>query len=123
MQYCNTLDDYESLMLKNNAGDYPCSWLLGDMNTNEIMILELGLNHHNKKITKNGIYYGMNSVMDPKMRVLETNDISHKDNNESSGSRNLRLRYLLFDKYKGKLNVSNAKTVLSDHYDSRDQKQ
>ena len=83
MQYCNTLDDYESLMLKNNAGDYPCSWLLGDMNTNEIMILELGLNHHNKKITKNGIYYGMNSVMDPKMRVLETNDISHKDNNES----------------------------------------
>ena len=73
-------------MLKTTR-DYPCSWLL-DMNTNEYDI-RTGLNHHNKKITKNGIYYGMNSVMDPKMRVLETNDISHKDNNESSGSRNL----------------------------------
>lgn len=122
MQYCNTLDGYESLMLKNNAGDYPCSWLLGNMNTNEIMILELGLNHHNKKKTKNGVYYGMNSVMDPKMRILETSDVSHKDHNESSGARNLRLRYLLFDKYNGKINVNNAKTILSDHYDSRDHK-
>ena len=60
-----------------------------------------------------GVYYGMNSALDPKMRILETNDISHKDNNESSGTRNLRLRYLLFNKRNGKLNVNNAKTILS----------
>ena len=32
-------------------------------------------------------------------------------------SRNMRFNYLLNDKYFGKINVSNSKSILSDHYD------
>lgn len=120
MQYCNNFDEYEEVLLKNNAGDYPCSWQFGNINTNEIMLLEIGLKTHSKKILKNGLFYGMNSVIDQRMRTLETSDTSFRDDEESSGSRNLRLDYLLNEVYYGKLNIENAKLILSDHYDSRE---
>lgn len=122
MQYSKSLDEYARVLLKNNAGDYPCSWQFGDIYNNEIMLLEIGLKTHSKKKLKNGVFYGMNSVMDKKMRVLETNDKSFRDDEESSGARNLRLDYLLNKQYYGKLNLENAKTILSDHYDSREHK-
>ena len=39
MQYGDTLDDYVKIMVSNNAGDYACSWLLGNIKTNEIMLI------------------------------------------------------------------------------------
>ena len=47
MQYGNTLEDYEKLLLDGNSGDYANSWLFGDTNKNEIMRIELGLRFHN----------------------------------------------------------------------------
>lgn len=57
MQYGKTLDDYEQIMDKKNAGDYACSWLFGDINTNEIMLYEIGLKEKNVQRTKNGVFW------------------------------------------------------------------
>jgi hypothetical protein len=117
MQYANSLEECSQYMLTNNAGDYACSWLFGDTHSNEIMLLEIGLKYHNLQKTKQGIYYGMNSAIDSRLRMIETNDVQLYDYNTSSGSRNIRLESLLYDKYYGKINVANAKKILADHYD------
>lgn len=118
MQYGKTLDEYVAIMLKDNAGDYACSWLFGDTNTGEIMLFELGLTKHNIERTKDGTYYGMNAAIDFILRSEETDDKTLMDLKTSSGSRNIRLNHLLNEQYYGKINTTIAKRVLSDHYDS-----
>jgi len=117
MQYGDTLDKYIEIMKKDNAGDYACSWMFGDVNTNEIMLLELGKKEAAIMRTTNGVYYGMNTAIDSKVRGMETTDNDLYNIRRSSGARNIRLNYLLNDLYYGKLNISNAKSILSDHYD------
>ena len=118
MQYGKTLDDYVDIMLKNNAGDYASSWQFGDINTGEIMLLELGLKKHSMERTRDGVFYGMNSAMDFALRSEETTEKTHFDIKTSSGSRNARFNQLLNNTYYGKINTENAKKILSDHYDS-----
>jgi hypothetical protein len=118
MQYGETLDDYDTIMDTKNAGDYACSWLFGDINTNEIMLYEIGLNEKSVQRTKNGVFYGMNSAMDKKLRENETNDEDHENITTSAGGRNFRLNELLNKTYKGKINMDNAKKVIADHYDT-----
>lgn len=117
MQYANTLDEYAETMIQNNAGDYACSWQFGDTNTGEIMLLELGLKFHSVQRTFDGVFYGMNSAMDFRLRNMETTDISHTDGTTSLGARNNRLNYLLNERYYGSINTTNAKRILADHYD------
>jgi hypothetical protein len=117
MQYGNSLDDYDKIMSTCNAGDYACSWLFGDIKTNEIMLFELALKRKNVEKTKNGVFYGMNSVMDEQIREEETNDKDHKDITTSLGARNQRFDELLNKKYKGKIDIENGKMILADHYD------
>jgi hypothetical protein len=117
MQYGSTLDDYVNIMLENNAGDYGCSWLFGNINTNEIMLFEIGLKIHNIQRTFNGVLYGMNSAVDYNLRTIETTDKDIVDLTTSSGSRNVRLNFLLNQKYYGKINLQNSKKIISDHYD------
>jgi hypothetical protein len=116
MQYGKTLDDYVNFMLENNAGDYACSWLLGDINTNEIMLFDLGM-EHNIRRTKNGVFYGMNSAIDFKFRSEQTTDKGIYDMSTSTGARNFRLNHLLNEKYYGKINMDIGKRILADHYD------
>lgn len=118
MQYATNLDSYIEIMLKENAGDYACSWMFGDIKTNEIVLFELGLKEKAIQRTSNGAYYGMNSAIDNDLRLKETDDVTLYDLEKSSGSRNFRLNYLLNDKYYGKINKSTAKLIISDHYDS-----
>lgn len=117
MQYGKTLDEYVEYMLKNNAGDYACSWQFGDNNTNEIMLFELGYKKHAIQRTHNGVYYGMNSAIDFELRTSETNDKDLYNIEKSSGARNFRLNQLLNDTYYGNIDRHNAKKILSDHYD------
>jgi len=117
MQYGKTLDEYVEIMLKNNAGDYACSWLFGDINTNEIMQFEIGLDKHNINRTNNGLFYGMNSAFDFNLNNTETTDTDFHDISTSSGSRNYRLDALTNNIYSGKINTDNAKKIISDHYD------
>ena len=118
MQYGESLDDYVKIMLKNNAGDYACSWQFGDIRTNEIMLFEIGLKNHSVQRTKNGVFYGMNSAMNDNFRKKVTHDIDHDNISTSVGSRNHRLNDLLNHKYFGKINMEIAKKVMADHYDS-----
>jgi hypothetical protein len=104
-------------MSKDNAGDYACSWLFGNTETNEIMLCELGLKSANIQRTNDGVFYGANSAMSFKLRSQETNDVDHDDVSTSVGARGVRLDYLLNTKYYGKIDTKTAKFVISDHYD------
>jgi hypothetical protein len=117
MQYGNSLEDYKNIMLTKNAGDYACSWLFGDINTNEIMLCEIGLTEVNVQTTKNGVYYGMNSAISNRLRKNETDDVDYNNISSSSGARNRRLNELLNVKYDGKINSRNAMQIIADHYD------
>lgn len=120
MQYANTLDDCKDILLKNNAGDYACSWLFGDIHKNEIMLCEFGLKKNNIIKKNNGVFYGMNSPIGDDLRTSETNlgkTLTINDLSNNIGSRNKRLNYLLNEKYYGKINLENAKLIMADHYD------
>ena len=125
MQYADSLDEFVSYMKKGNAGDYACSWLLGHTKPGqgtggkgqEIMLFELGLNTENIERKTNGLFYGMNSAISPEIREKETTDILFWDMMSPCGARNIRFHFLLYEKYYGKINMVNARTILADHYD------
>jgi hypothetical protein len=116
MQYGNTLDDYCDILLKENSGDYANSWLFGDINTNEIMRIELGLKYNNIERTKNGHFIGFNAPYDPRIRNLECTNSGFDDIRRHQGARRVRLADLM-DEHKGKINIEIAKQIISDHYD------
>lgn len=116
MQYGNTLDDYEKILLDGNSGDYANSWLFGDINNNEIMRIELGLRFHNTERTRNGYFIGFNAPYDPRIRNLECVHTGFDDIRRHQGSRRVRLEELM-DEHKGKIDVNIAKEILADHYD------
>lgn len=116
MQYGNTLDEYVDILLKENSGDYANSWLFGDINSNEILRIELGLKYHNIERTKNGYFIGFNAPYDPQIRNLECNNSGMYDIRRHQGARHVRLEELM-DKHKGKINIEIAKEIIADHYD------
>jgi hypothetical protein len=116
MQYGNTLDEYVTILLEGNSGDYANSWLFGDTNTNEILRIELGLKYHNVERTKNGMFIGFNAPYDPKIRNLECNNSGFYDIRRHQGARLVRLNELM-DVHKGKINIEIAKEIIADHYD------
>jgi len=116
MQYGNTLEDYEKLLLDGNSGDYANSWLFGDTNKNEIMRIELGLRFHNTERLKNGYFIGFNGPYDPRIRNLECVSTGFDDLRRHQGARKVRLDDLM-DKHKGSINVEIAQQIIGDHYD------
>jgi hypothetical protein len=116
MQYGNTLDDYEKMLLAGNSGDYANSWLFGDTNRNEIMRIELGLRFHNTERTNNGYFIGFNAPYDPRIRNLECANTGMDDIRRHQGARKVRLADLM-DIHKGKLNIEIAQKIMADHYD------
>jgi hypothetical protein len=114
METGKTLDEYVSIMMDKNAGDYACSWLFGDINSGEIMRLELGKEHHGIQRTRDGLFYGMNSAFTHNLATKETTDSGLNDPNSGTGSRNFRLEQLLNAK---RIDLKYAKEILADHYD------
>ena len=116
MQYGDTIDDYVKILLHGNSGDYANSWLFGDVNTNEILRLELGLKYHNVERTKDGYFVGFNATYDPQIRNIECSNSGFNDVRRHQGARKVRLTDLM-EQYKGKLNVNLARELIADHYD------
>jgi len=116
IQYANTLDDCVKILLDGNSGDYANSWLFGDINTNEIMRLELGLKYHNVEKTKDGYFIGFNAAYDAKIRNLECSDSGFYDMRRHQGARRVRLTQLM-EENKGHLDVSLSMKLIADHYD------
>ncbi len=78
MQYANTIDDAVKTLTEKNNGLYANEWLIGDANTNEIAILELGTNAWKlRRSSKNewlnggmpGFYWGCNNIKDLQVRL------------------------------------------------------
>uniref|UniRef100_A0A6C0H5B5 Uncharacterized protein n=1 Tax=viral metagenome TaxID=1070528 RepID=A0A6C0H5B5_9ZZZZ len=116
MQYGNNLDDYCDILLKENSGDYANSWLFGDIKSNEIMLLELGLEYHYIEKKKSGYFIGYNATIDPRIRNLECVDTGFNDTRRHQGARKVRLTQLM-EENKGKIDINVAKMIISDHYD------
>jgi hypothetical protein len=116
MQYARTIDGYVSLLINGNSGDYANSWLIADIKTNEIALIELGLKYHSVDRTKNGYLIGFNAPFDPRIRNIDVKNSGFYDIRRHQGARRVRLTQLM-QKYKGKLNIELAKKILGDHYD------
>jgi hypothetical protein len=117
MQYGDSLDDYKRIMMRENAGDYACGWLFGDIRTGEIMLLELGKHRVGCERTKSGVFYGSNGVHDDRLREAETEAVGMYDIKTSVGARNVRLAHLLREEYYGRIDLGVAKRIIGDHED------
>lgn len=115
MQYANSIDEWVNIMIENNNGAYANSWLIGNINTNEIARLELGLKHHKFERKKNGYFTGSNVPDSLEILRDETTGV-WDDIRDFRISRRVRWKQLM-KQYYGKINVDNAKEMLADHYD------
>ena len=78
LQYGSTIDDVVKVLTEKNNGLYTNEWLIGDANTNEIAILELGTTTHRlRRSSRNewllpgveGFYWGCNNTKDLRVRL------------------------------------------------------
>jgi len=117
MQFSVSIDDFINYIKTDNGGDYPCSWLLGNIRTNEIALFEIGQTISSIERTYSGVFYVMNSPHNQSVRQNETKFPNDYQNiTTSSGSRNHRFQ-TLFEMYDGKIDVSIAKKIIADHHD------
>jgi hypothetical protein len=116
MQYADSIDEWTQIMVEDNSGAYANSWLLGDIKTNEIARLELGLKHHSLEKKMSGYFHGSNVTNNMKILREETNDATYDDVRISSVARRERWKALLRE-YSGKIDAELAKRMLADHYD------
>jgi len=116
MQYADNIDEWARIMIERNSGAYANSWLLGDIKTNEIARLELGLKHHSLEKKKTGYFHGSNVTDNMKILREEAQDASYDDIRNSRVARRERWKQLM-RMYKGKISVEVAKKMLADHYD------
>jgi len=115
MQYARDLDEALKIMIDGNNGGYANTWLFGDVRSNEIARLELGLKFHSIERTRDGFYCGSNITENIPLLRQETDadldNIKHSDIAR-------RVRWLdLFDKWMGRVDVERGKLMLGDHYD------
>jgi hypothetical protein len=116
MQYANNIDEWAQIMIENNSGAYANSWLLGDIKTNEIARLELGLKHHSLEKKTDGYISGSNVTDNLGILREETKEATYDDIRNSRVARRERWKQLM-NKYYGKIDVEIAKQMLADHYD------
>ena len=117
MQYADDPDQFVEIMLEDNNGGYANSWLLGNLNTGEIMRFELGLKYHSVTKKDDGYFIGFNGVYDSRIRNLEcAYGESFSDVRTQVGARRVRLTQLM-DEHYGKIDVEIGKEILADTYD------
>lgn len=115
-QYADSIDSFARIMIEGNNGGYANNWLIGDRKTGEIASLELGLKNVTLQRTTDGYFVGSNSPVNPKL-IAEETTYDPADKGSSANARQIRWNQLMADN-KGKIDVSLARTFLSDHMDS-----
>ena len=115
-QYASTIDEWCGIMKTGNNGGYANAWLIGDINTNEIARLELGLKYIGYEKKKDGYFVGSNVAEDQRILRFETK-ISETDIRISSIARRVRWKQLMKENA-GKINVDLARKFEADHYDT-----
>ncbi|MCX6121270.1 MAG: C45 family autoproteolytic acyltransferase/hydrolase [Ignavibacteriales bacterium] len=115
-QYASSIDEWCEIMKKDNNGGYANAWLIGDINTNEIARLELGLKYVGFEKKKDGYFIGSNVAEDLKILRFETKMRETNIKNDCI-ARRVRWKQLMKE-YKGKINLKLAKQFESDHFDT-----
>jgi hypothetical protein len=116
IQYSDSIDSFVSLLNKDNNGGNPASWLIGDVNTNEIAKFEQGIKFQDLQKTKDGFFFGCNVSFNPQIRNLECSNQGYDDIRRATGGRRLRFMEIFEDKLL-KIDVEKAKKIMSDHFD------
>jgi len=114
-QYANSIDEWCAIMKKGNNGGYANAWLLGDIKTNEIARLELGLKNIGYEKKTDGYFTGSNLPIDLNLLRRETKE-SATNIKTSDVARSVRWKQLMKE-YAGKINVEIAEKLEADHYD------
>ena len=114
-QYATSIDEFDSIMIAGNNGGYANTWLVGDLNTNEIGKLDLGLKHTRLWRTHDGAFVGSNFATDENLLAEETT-FDSRDSSNSPLARERRWLQLM-DQYKGKLNADAGMAIEADHSD------
>jgi hypothetical protein len=115
-QYASGIDEWCEIMKTGNNGGYANAWLIGDINTNEIARLELGLKYIGFERKKDGYFTGSNVAEDLNILRFETKS-SELDIRISSVARRSRWKQLMKENA-GKINIDLAKKFEADHYDT-----
>ncbi len=114
-QYADSVDAFISIMCADNNGAYANDWLVGDLKTNEIARLELGLKNKRVWRTKDGYFIGSNFPSDEKL-IAEETTFNPKDSSLSVLIRKARWEQLM-EENKGKINAEKGKLFEGDHVD------
>jgi hypothetical protein len=114
-QYASSIDEWCDIMKKGNNGGYANAWLIGDINTNEIARLELGLKYVGFEKKKDGYFSGSNVAEDLKILRFETKT-RETNIRISSIARRVRWKQLMKENA-GKINTDLAKEFEADHFD------
>jgi len=115
-QYASSIDDLIKIMSENNNGAYANDWLVGDLKTNEIAKLELGLKNQRVWRTKDGYFIGSNFPSDEKL-IAEETTFNPIDKTLSVLVRKARWEQLM-EENKGKINAEIGKLFEADHIDA-----
>jgi hypothetical protein len=115
-QYAGSIDDFIRIMTTDGNGAYANDWLVGDIKTNEIARLELGLKNHRVWRTTDGYFIGSNFPSDEKL-ISEETTFDPKDMTQATCVRKARWETLL-EANKGKINVEIGKRFEEDHIDA-----
>ncbi len=115
-QYASSIREWCKMMEKGNNGGYANAWLLGDIKTNQIARLELGLKYVGFQIKSGGYFVGSNLVKNLKILRFETTE-QETNIKYSSVARDVRWHQLM-KKYAGKINIALAEKFEADHYDT-----
>jgi hypothetical protein len=120
MQYSLSIDDFARLMGEGNNGGYANDWLVGDIKTNEIASLELGLKNVTLERKKDGYFVSSNFPINPKL-IREETTFNTKDMGSSENARHVRWEQLMSEN-KGNIDLAAAERFEADHYDSYEKK-
>ena len=115
-QYSSSIDEFVRLISEDNNGAYSNTWLVGDLKTNEIAKLDLGMKHQHLWRSKDTIYVGSNFGTDETMLREETT-FNVSDPNNSPNARRTRWAQIV-QKERGTFDAEKAMAAMGDHLDA-----
>jgi len=116
-QYASSIDEWCEIMKKGNNGGYANAWLIGDVNTNEIARLELGLKYVGFEKKKDGYFTGFNVAQDLRILRFETKMNDNTNIKRSNVARGVRWKQLMNENV-GKVDINTAELFEADHLDT-----
>jgi hypothetical protein len=116
VQYADSIDAFVRIMEEDNNGAMANTWLVGDLKTNEIAKLDLGMSRQKVWRTRDGVFTGANYPTDEALTKEETHyDPTRRDS--SPEVRRMRWESLMAEA-RGKLDADLAMRFLADHGDA-----